>query len=90
MDKRWWIIVIIAIILVIAVCVELVGNPFEKTGQNLKKSSGLANPASVYCIGQGGNLSIREDKDGGQYGVCVLNNRSECEEWRYFNNNGTC
>jgi heat shock protein HslJ/putative hemolysin len=45
---------------------------------------GLANPASVYCAAQGGVLEIRTDADGGQAGVCVFPDGSECEEWAYF------
>lgn len=49
-----------------------------------KENTQLANPASTNCIKQGGRLDIREDKEGGQYGVCVFNNGSECEEWAFF------
>jgi putative hemolysin len=47
-------------------------------------STQLANPASVYCDEQGGKLEIREHEDGGQYGVCIFDDGSECEEWAYF------
>jgi putative hemolysin len=47
-------------------------------------STQLANPASVYCGEQGGTLEIREDDDGGQYGVCIFADGSECEEWAFF------
>ncbi len=48
--------------------------------------AGMANPASVYCIEQGGTPEIREDPrpSGGQYGVCVLPNGTECDEWAYY------
>lgn len=46
--------------------------------------TGLANPASVYCQEQGGTLEIRTGADGGQYGVCVFADGSECEEWAFF------
>ncbi|MCB2224537.1 MAG: DUF333 domain-containing protein [Actinobacteria bacterium] len=46
--------------------------------------AGLANPASVFCIEQGGALDLRTDEDGGQVGVCVFDDGSECEEWAYF------
>lgn len=46
--------------------------------------TGMANPASVYCIDQGGKLSIRNDASGGQYGICVFDDGSECEEWKFF------
>lgn len=44
----------------------------------------IANPASVYCEEQGGKLDIRTDSNGGQVGMCVFPNGSECEEWAYF------
>jgi putative hemolysin len=47
-------------------------------------TTGLPNPASVYCEQNGGNLEIRQDSAGGQYGVCVFPDGSECDEWAYF------
>jgi putative hemolysin len=44
----------------------------------------IANPASVNCIDKGGQLEIRTDEAGGQYGVCKFDNGSECEEWKFF------
>jgi len=44
----------------------------------------MANPASTYCIDQGNQIEIRTDADGGQYGVCIFPDRTECEEWAYF------
>jgi len=44
---------------------------------------GMPNPASVYCQEQGGVLVTREEPEG-QFGVCVLPDGSECEEWAYF------
>ncbi len=46
--------------------------------------AGIANPASVYCEKQGGKLDIRNDSSGGQVGICVFPDGSECEEWAYF------
>ena len=46
--------------------------------------SELANPASVHCIEQGGSLEIRKDESGGEFGVCIFEDGSECEEWAYF------
>jgi putative hemolysin len=45
---------------------------------------GMPNPASVFCEENGGTLEIREDATGGQYGVCIFSDGSECEEWAYF------
>jgi len=46
--------------------------------------SGMANPASVNCLKQGGRLDIRRDPGGGQVGVCVFEDGSECGEWALF------
>lgn len=44
----------------------------------------IANPASVFCKEHGGRLEIREDPSGGQMGICVFADGSECDEWAYF------
>ena len=46
--------------------------------------AGIANPASVFCEQNAGRLDIRTGPDGGQIGVCVFPDASECEEWAYF------
>lgn len=53
--------------------------PIEKPAPN----AGMANPASVYCIDQGGRLEIK-DEAGGQYGICVLSDGRQCDEWEFF------
>ncbi|OTG82451.1 DUF333 domain-containing protein [Acinetobacter sp. ANC 4648] len=45
---------------------------------------GMANPASQYCIEQGGKLEIRTDANGGQAGYCRLANGQVVEEWAFF------
>jgi putative hemolysin len=47
-------------------------------------STQITNPASEYCVEQGGELEIKEHDDGGQYGVCTFDDGSECEEWDFF------
>jgi putative hemolysin len=44
----------------------------------------IANPASEYCVEQGGTLLIQDRSDGGQYGVCVFEDNRQCEEWAMF------
>ncbi|MEN6478192.1 MAG: DUF333 domain-containing protein [Anaerolineales bacterium] len=44
----------------------------------------LPNPASAHCVEQGGELEIRTDAEGGQYGVCLFADGSECEEWAFY------
>jgi putative hemolysin len=49
--------------------------------------AGLANPAAVFC-GQHGGTSVIRETAAGQWGVCVFNDKSECDEWAYYR--GTC
>ena len=44
----------------------------------------MANPASIFCEENGGQVDIREDAAGGQVGICVFPDGSECDEWAYF------
>lgn len=46
-------------------------------------SVGLPNPASEYCIEQGGRLEIRQE-DGGDVGYCHLPDGRVIEEWTFF------
>lgn len=44
----------------------------------------IANPASEYCIQQGGTLEIVRDKDGNEMGMCKLPDGTVREEWEFF------
>jgi hypothetical protein len=44
---------------------------------------GLANPASVYCVQQGGRVEIRRDQTG-ETGYCRLPNGKLVEEQAFF------
>jgi uncharacterized protein len=44
---------------------------------------GAANPASKYCVDQGGKLEIRTESNG-QVGYCHLKNGKVDEEWAFF------
>ena len=46
--------------------------------------AGMPNPAAVYCEEQGGRVEIRTAADGGQYGVCIFPDGSECDEWAFY------
>lgn len=43
----------------------------------------IANPASQYCIDQGGTLEI-VDEQGGQVGYCNLPDGTRVEEWEFY------
>lgn len=49
-----------------------------------KEAIQLPNPASVKCIEDGYRLEIRKDESDNEYGVCIDEEGSECEEWKYF------
>ncbi len=52
--------------------------------EEIEESAALPNPASVYCLKQGGKLEIRKDEQENEYGVCIFSNGEECEEWAFF------
>ncbi|MDD3102213.1 MAG: DUF333 domain-containing protein [Patescibacteria group bacterium] len=87
------ILIFLIVIMVIAVCIVLFSfNKIQKISDqyrqpNLPKTqpqTGLANPASVNCVNKGGNLEIKTDLTGGQYGLCVFSSGAKCEEWALF------
>jgi putative hemolysin len=43
----------------------------------------LANPAAVYCEGQGYTVALRTDENGA-YGVCIFPDGTECDEWAFY------
>ncbi len=47
-------------------------------------ASAIPNPAAQFCVNCGYKSQIRTDPQGGQYGVCVFPDGSECDEWDYF------
>ncbi len=58
--------------------------PLEEPTSAAVASADMPNPASAYCEEQGGTLDIRTDVEGGQFGVCIFADGSECDEWAYF------
>ncbi|MFH7807925.1 I78 family peptidase inhibitor [Acinetobacter sp. BSP-153] len=48
-----------------------------------KPNIGMANPASTYCVEQGGKLEIRKEANG-EVGYCHLPNGQVIEEWELF------
>ena len=46
--------------------------------------STLPTRASVACAKDGGTLRILTKADGGQVGICVRKDGTQCEEWALF------
>ena len=44
----------------------------------------IANPASSHCIENGGKLEMMQDKAGDEFAVCIFEDGSRCEEWKFF------
>jgi putative hemolysin len=44
----------------------------------------MPNPAAVYCEQHGGKSEIVTAADGGQSGLCIFPDGSQCDEWGYF------
>lgn len=47
-----------------------------------------ANPASEFCVSQGGEVDIVDEEDG-QVGICVLPDGTRIDEWEFFRENST-
>jgi putative hemolysin len=47
-------------------------------------NANLANPASVNCEQKGNRLEIRTAAGGGQVGICIFPDGSQCEEWAFL------
>jgi putative hemolysin len=51
-------------------------------------TAGLANPASEFCVAQGGEVEIVSEA-AGEVGYCNLPDGSRVEEWEYFRSHTT-
>jgi len=69
---------------VVLVAVGLVGTGLAGCSSgSASNPPGLANPASVYCVEQGGEVDIVEETDG-EVGYCNLPDGSRVEEWELY------
>lgn len=47
-------------------------------------AAGIANPASEYCVAQGGTIEIVTENEG-EVGYCNLPDGRRIEEWEFYN-----
>jgi putative hemolysin len=66
---------------VLAVALVVTGCSADDSGD---EPVGMANPASVFCEEQGGELDVRKDAAGNETGFCVFEDGTEVEEWAYY------
>lgn len=82
MGKEFYVILVIALVLA-TLALFFLDQVLDDMGGKTEVNATLANPASVYCEEQGGYVGMRQDRLG-IYGVCILPNGTECEEWSYY------
>jgi inhibitor of cysteine peptidase len=73
------IILLILSVLTLSACASKRLIPIPPSG-----NANMANPASVFCKDKGGREETRKSPDGGEYGVCIFSDGSECDEWAYY------
>ena len=59
------------------------GGPPDDSVVTTGTDATLANPASVFCVEQGGTVEIVHET-AGQVGYCNLPDGTRVEEWEYF------
>jgi putative hemolysin len=91
MNKTFQILLLVALVLVVGLFLLSAFGlvtlfPVRTNTQEAGTSSeaGIANPASIHCKEQSYTLEMRTDEDGGQFGVCIFPDGSECEEWAFY------
>lgn len=57
--------------------------PSSGSTQPPATGTGIANPASVFCVEQGGTVEIVDEADG-QVGYCILPDGTRVDEWEYY------
>lgn len=62
-------------------------NNYQNENFPEQKMIGMANPASVYCVEQGGESIIKQDKDRSEYGICKFKDGKEVDEWEFYRKN---
>jgi putative hemolysin len=71
------------ILIALTACTTLQVQAPEPTGTDIPQVN-MPNPASVYCEQNGNTLEIRTAADGSQFGVCIFQDGSSCDEWAYY------
>jgi hypothetical protein len=66
------------------VTVKIENRAPDKAATNPSVTTGIANPASKFCVEQGYKIEIRKNEDGSEYGMCIFTDKKECEEWKFF------
>lgn len=76
-------LVIVVLLAILVPWAQVFGSGGDADGDDMGGGSGIANPASTYCVDQGGTVEIVDETDG-QVGYCVLPDGTRIEEWEYY------
>ncbi|WP_111859117.1 I78 family peptidase inhibitor [Acinetobacter sp. CFCC 10889] len=77
-------IVFLAIIAAsLSACAVVSNQQSQSSNQDAPPSIGMANPASKYCVEQGGRSEIVKEAQG-EVGYCHLKDGQKVEEWALF------
>ena len=80
MTRRWIALMALGGLGLMACSEDLQRAPTDDTTGG---TTGIANPASTFCVEQGGTVEIVDETDG-QVGYCNLPDGTRVEEWEYF------
>jgi putative hemolysin len=69
-----------------AIALSSCGGSEESDAPPRNEMNQLANPASVYCVDQGGTLEIVQEAEG-EVGYCNLPDGTRIDEWEYYRTN---
>lgn len=83
MSFRVLAVVLIAALIGLAGCGDDDGNSSSSSSSD-DDPVGIANPASEYCVAQGGESLIATEADGSQTGLCRLPDGTVVDEWEFF------
>ncbi|MBW2967872.1 DUF333 domain-containing protein [Candidatus Woesearchaeota archaeon] len=84
---RWLILLLVCAAFVMG-CSEPQKYMLDEQGQkqeSIKERTGVANPATLYCMNTTGAAWSVKDSSAGEYGICTFSDGSWCEEWAYYN-----
>jgi putative hemolysin len=82
MDKKI-LVVAMLVLLSAAIIAGCMMKEYDISDLN-ETETGIANPAAVYCKELGYEYKIITGSEGGQKGVCVFPDKSECDAWDFF------
>lgn len=77
----------ISYLMSIIACSTLIGcSSSDEDEYNVESYDQASNPASVYCVQQGGELEAFNDNNA-RVMYCVFSEDEKYEQWQYYNDN---